>query len=159
MRRFRGGPEAQIDRFMLKLRVDYPPEPDELRIVRQRTSPEDTPPPEIVLEADEIAALRRRTREVHVESSLAEYAVSLARATRELETVSLGASPRASIYLVESARARALLQGREFALPEDVKKVAPDVLRHRLRLTYEAEADGETPDHAVRAVLAEVPTP
>ena len=152
-------PEAQIDRFMLKLRVEYPPEEDELRIVEQRTSPEDPTPPQPVLEAEQISALRAATRAVHVESSLLQYAVSLARASRELEEVSLGASPRASIYLIEAARARAFLRERDYALPEDVKRVAPDVLRHRVLLTYEAEADGLTPEDLVGRVLSQVPTP
>ena len=152
-------PEAQIDRFMLKLRVDYPPEADEVEIVRHRTSPEDHEPPQTVLSADQVETLRRATRAVHVEPALAEYAVAIVRATREPEAIALGGSPRASIYLVEAARARAFLAGRDFALPEDVKQVAPDVLRHRLRLTYEAEAEGRTPEDMIGMVLQEVPTP
>ena len=152
-------PEAQIDRFMFKLRVDYPSEDDELRIVERRTSPEDPAPPQPVLDADQIGALRTTTRAVHVEPSLSRYAVALARASREPDEVSLGASPRASIYLIEAARARAVLQGRDYALPEDVKRVAPDVLRHRVLLTYEAEADGLTPEDVVDRVLTAVPTP
>ena len=152
-------PEAQIDRFMMKLRVDYPPEEDEVRIVTHRTSPEDSEPPQTVLEAEQIDDLRRRTRAVHVEPSIVEYAVALSRATREHEAVALGGSPRASIYLIEAARARALLEGREHVLPEDVKRVALDVLRHRVLLTYEAEAEGLIPDDVITERLGEVPVP
>jgi MoxR-like ATPase len=152
-------PEAQIDRFMLKLRVDYPEEADEVRIVERRTSPEDPAPPSPVLSAEDIADLRASTRKIHVDPAITAYAVALARASRERDDVSLGASPRASIYLIEAARARARLLGRDFALPEDVKRVAPDVLRHRVVLTYEAEADGRTPDEVVDEVLGGVPTP
>ncbi len=152
-------PEAQIDRFMLKLRVDYPPSEDELRIVQRRTSPEDPEPPETVLSAEQVHDLRARVRAVHVELSLAEYAVEIVRASRAREDVSLGGSPRASIYLVEGARARAFLEGRDFALPEDVKSVAFDVLRHRMHLTYEAEADGVTQEAVISELLQQVPTP
>ncbi len=152
-------PEAQIDRFMLKLRVDYPSFDEELRVVALRTGPEDRSGPEAVLDAEQIEALRKETQRVHVEPSVAAYAVSLARATREPDEVALGASPRASIYLVAAARARACLESRAFALPEDVKHVANDVLRHRVLLTYEAEADGRSADDVVRELLERVPTP
>ena len=87
------------------------------------------------------------------------YAVRLVEKSRALPAVQLGGSPRASIYLIEAARARAYLERREYVLPEDVKAVAPAVLRHRLLLTYEAEAEGQTPDAIVRELLASVPTP
>ncbi len=152
-------PEAQIDRFMLKLRVDYPSEDEELQVVALRTGTEDTSPPTAVLDADLVHALRQTVHRVHVEPSVASYAVSLARATRAPEEVSLGASPRASIYLVEAARARATLDGRDYTLPEDIKRVAHDVLRHRVLLTYEAEADGRTAEQVVSELLERVPTP
>jgi MoxR-like ATPase len=152
-------PEAQIDRFMLKLLVDYPPEEDELAIVERRTSPEDVAAPEAVLSQAAIDELRSLTRAVFVEQSIARYAVAIARESRKPDSVALGASPRASIYLVEAARARAVLDGRDYTLPQDVKRVAPDVLRHRLLLSYEAEADGLTPDALVAEILARVPTP
>jgi MoxR-like ATPase len=152
-------PEAQIDRFMLKLRVDYPSEDEELQVVALRTGAEDANPPTPVLDAEHVRALRETVRRVHVEPSVASYAVSLARATRAPEEVSLGASPRASIYLVEAARARASIDGRDYALPEDIKRVAHDVLRHRVLLTYEAEADGRTAEAVVSELLERVPTP
>ncbi len=152
-------PEAQIDRFMLKLHVDYPSEAEELEVVARKTSPEDPSPPAAVLDAARIESLRPAARRVHVEPSVAAYAVSLARATRGPDEVLLGASPRASIYLVEAARAHAYLDQRGYALPEDVKHVAHDVLRHRVLLTYEAEADGRTAEDLVQELLDRVPTP
>jgi len=167
-------PEAQIDRFLLKLVVPYPDEEAEREIVRR-----DTPraaSAQQVCDADELARLRSAAESVHVAPALVDYAVRLVRATRapaaagarirvpgsdapfEGECVTLGGSPRASMYLVRAARARALLEGRDFATPFDVKRVAPDVLRHRVIVTYEAEADGVRPEHVVEAVLASVET-
>jgi MoxR-like ATPase len=167
-------PEAQIDRFLLKLVVPYPEEEEEREIVRR-----DTPKvvrAEPVCDAVELERLRRSAEAVHVAPALIDYAVRLVRATREPgaagarvrvpgsdaafegECVALGGSPRASMYLVRAARARALLDGRDYATPHDVKRVAPDVLRHRVIVTYEAEADGVRPEHVVEAVLACVET-
>jgi MoxR-like ATPase len=122
-----------------------------------------------VAEPERVLALRQSAAEVHVAPAVADYAVRLARATRDLSgagvreplsgALAVGASPRASIFLVRAARARALLDGRRFATPHDVKRVAPDVLRHRMLLSYEAEADGVTPEAVVDAVLATVETP
>jgi MoxR-like ATPase len=152
-------PEAQVDRFMLKLRVGYPSAEEEVQIVRHRTSPEPPAEPMPVLDGEQVASLRAAVRAIHVEPAVIEYAVALVTASRAPASVSLGASPRASIYLIEAARARALLDARDFVLPSDVKRVAPDVLRHRLLLTYEAEAEGIAPDDVVRELLGRVPTP
>ena len=152
-------PEAQVDRFMLKLRVDYPSREEEIEIVRSRTSPGELETPLPALSAAEIMELREAVRALHVEPSLREYAVALVAKSRALGAVELGGSPRASIYLIEAARARAYLEQREYVLPEDVKRVAPAVLRHRLLLSYEAEAEGQTPDAIIRELLAAVPTP
>jgi len=152
-------PEAQVDRFMLKLRVDYPTREEEVEIVRSRTSPEPIQQPGTALSSAEILALRDTVRALHVEPSLYDYAVALAAKSRTLGAVALGGSPRASIYLIEAARARAHLEQRDYVLPEDVKQVAPAVLRHRLLLTYEAAAEGQTSDAIVRELLAAVPTP
>ncbi len=166
-------PEAQIDRFLLKLVVPYPSEEEEREIVNRDAQP--PPPVRSVVNAETLRALRSRAAEVHVAEPLMDYAVRLARATRDPDSagakieapgsgstrswVALGASPRASMYLVRAARARALLDGRDFATPHDVKRVARDVLRHRVIVTYEAEADGIGPDTVVEAVLAAVATP
>jgi len=152
-------PEAQVDRFMLKLRVDYPSREEEIEIVRSRTSPGELETPLPALTGSEIMALREQVRALHVEPSLREYAVSLVAKSRALGAVELGGSPRASIYLIEAARARAYLEQRDYVLPEDVKRVAPAVLRHRLLLSYEAEAEGQTSDAIIRELLAAVPTP
>jgi MoxR-like ATPase len=152
-------PEAQVDRFMLKLRVDYPSREEEIEIVRSRTSPGELETPLPALSAAEIMALREAVRALHVEASLREYAVALVAKSRTLGAVELGGSPRASIYLIEAARARAYLEQRDYVLPEDVKRVAPAVLRHRLLLSYEAEAEGQSSDAIIRELLAAVPTP
>jgi MoxR-like ATPase len=166
-------PEAQIDRFLLKLVVPYPAEEEEREIVRRDALPRAPVPP--VADAETLRVLRRTAEEVHVAEPVMRYAVRLARATRDpasvgarlasrepspsRSSVALGASPRASMYLVRAARARALLDGRRFATPHDVKRVAPDVLRHRVVVSYEAEADGVGPESVVAAVLAAVETP
>ncbi len=162
-------PEAQIDRFMLKLLVSYP-EADEEREIVARDAAERTPA-RPVSDAVEIAELRRQAASVYVAPAVIDYAVRVARATRHPASVeariegsierpvALGASPRASIFLVRAARARALLDGRDFATPHDVKRAAPDVLRHRVLVSYEAEADGVTSEAIVEAVLAAVETP
>jgi len=152
-------PEAQVDRFMLKLRVDYPAHDEELEIVRSRTAPVEVEQPEVAIGAVEVMSLRQTVRALHVEPSLVDYAVRLVEKSRTLDAVELGGSPRASIYLIDAARARAYLQQRDYVLPEDVKAVAPAVLRHRLLLSYEAEAEGQTPDAIVREILASVATP
>jgi MoxR-like ATPase len=152
-------PEAQIDRFMLKIRVDYPSEEEELEIVRHQTATDEAADLETVLDIEQVRALRTAVRKVHVEPSVMQYAVALVKASRTPDSVSLGASPRASIYLVDTARARAFLDGRDYVLPNDIKRVSPDVLRHRVLLTYEAEAEGLTPDRFVGDLLGRVPTP
>jgi MoxR-like ATPase len=161
-------PEAQVDRFLLKLIVPYPEAGEEREIVlRDAAGPV---PVAAVASAQDVASLRAAAAKVHVAPAVIDYAVRLARATRDPSasgiriatdaktSVALGASPRASIYLVRAARARALLDGRAFVTPHDVKRVAPDVLRHRVVVSFEAEADGITPETVVAAVLATVET-
>ena len=166
-------PEAQIDRFLLKLVVPYP-EADEEREILARDVRE-RPALSAVADAVRVKQLRDEAAAVYVAPAVAEYAVRLVRATREpalagarLErpeprpaagTVAVGASPRATLFLVRAARARALLDGRRHTTPHDVKRVAPDVLRHRVLLSYEAEADGIRPEDVVTALLAAVEIP
>ena len=167
-------PEAQIDRFLMKLVVPYPDEAEERRIVV--LDAEDVPEVEAVADADTVRALRAAAREIHVADAVADYAVRLVRATRDPiaagahiapshggsvpeRVVALGGSPRASLSLVRAARGRALLDGRGYATPHDVKRVAADVLRHRVVMTYEAEADGIGAEAVVHAVLSAVETP
>jgi MoxR-like ATPase len=166
-------PEAQIDRFLLKLVVPYPSAEEELEIAaRDRGVPAQV---SAVADAARVESLRAAAAAVHVADAVADYAVRLVRATRAPARVgarikapveravdglvAVGASPRASLFLLRAARARALLDGRDWATPHDVKRAAPDVLRHRVLLTYEAEADGIPPEAVVDAVLAAVETP
>jgi MoxR-like ATPase len=166
-------PEAQIDRFLVKLVVPYPEEADEREIVARDAAA--TVETVSALKPETVPAIRVAASEVHAAPSLVDYAVRLARATRDParsgaqihapggaapETcVALGASPRGSMYLIRAARVRALLDGRDYATPHDIKRVAPDVLRHRVVLTYEAEADGIRADAVIDAILAAVETP
>jgi MoxR-like ATPase len=150
-------PEAQIDRFLLKLVVGYP-SADEEHVIAVRDDL-DVPRARAVADAARVEAMQRAAAAVHVADAVSDYAVRLVRRTREQADVAVGASPRASQYLVRAAKARALLDGRDFATPFDVKRSAPDVLRHRIVLSYEAEADGVRPERVVDAVLAAVETP
>ena len=159
-------PEAQVDRFMMKVLVGYPSEEEEFVIVERVTGA--AADVAAVATTEELGALQRRCRSGYVDPSLVQYAVRLSAATREPDRygvadtakyISYGASPRASIHLIEAARALAFLRGRDYALPDDVKDVAPDVLRHRLVLSYEALADGVTPDDLVRKVMQRIAAP
>jgi len=159
-------PEAQVDRFMMKVLIDYPSEDDEFVIVQRviAGSAQVTG----VLNSEQLQVLQAQCRRCYVDPSLVHYAVKLISATRfperyGLESIkaflSFGASPRASIGLIEGARALALLRGRDYALPEDVADLVPDVLRHRLVLTYTALAQGQTAETLIHAVLQAVPMP
>jgi MoxR-like ATPase len=159
-------PEAQVDRFMMKVLVDYPTEEEEFVIAERVTGPA----VEVQAVADTYALqqLQREVREVYVDPSLITYAVKLVSATRtpakyelpELtKYITYGASPRATIGMVEGARALALLRGRRYVLPEDVADLVPDVLRHRIVLSYEALAEGLTPDQIIQRVMGKVPRP
>jgi MoxR-like ATPase len=159
-------PEAQVDRFMMKLVVGYPDFGEELAIVHRSLAL--SPAIRRVLDADALATYQQATRDIYVDRLVAEYAVALAMATRRPATygvdhlspyIAYGASPRGSINLVHAARALALLRGRGYALPQDVAELAPDILRHRLVLTYQALAEDITPDHILTAILAAIPAP
>jgi MoxR-like ATPase len=158
-------PEAQSDRFLMKIRIDYPSREDEAEILR-RTAGE-TPVLECVASAEELQAARSVVAKIRMERVVEEYIVDLVRATRTDSKVAdvgrlieVGASPRATIALAATARAHAfLVGGRGYVTPDDVKAMAPDVLRHRIMLSYEAEADGIGPDDAIVKVLERVRTP
>lgn len=159
--------EAQLDRFLLMVRVAYPEAGDELAVL-QRALAGAPAPVAPVATAEEILAARREVEGVRVDTRLLQYALAVVRATRDPGSagvpgldglVALGASPRAGLALVAAARARAWLEGRSFALPEDVKELAPDVLRHRIVPTYEAAVRGITAEDVVAAVLGHVPVP
>jgi MoxR-like ATPase len=153
-------PEAQVDRFMMKVLVDYPTEDEEFDIVERATGIAHTVT--AVATTAHLLALQQRCRQSYVDPALKRYAVRLVAATRDAERfgiadtarfIACGASPRATIHLVEAARALALLRGRDYALAQDIVDVAPDVLRHRLALTYEAVAEAMTPDFIINRLL------
>jgi len=160
-------PEAQVDRFMLKLKVSYPSREEELKILRRmaRTSPELSVSP--VLEPGDILRLRELTDDIFMDEKIEEYIVSLVEASRSPATYGLdigdliryGASPRATIYLAMAARGNALLQGRGYVTPQDIKSVAMDVLRHRVVITYEAEAEEKSSEDVVQQILDSVDVP
>ncbi len=159
-------PEAQVDRFMLKVLVGYPSEEEEFVIVERVTGALQNV--SSIATTDEVGALQRQCRNGYVEPSLIQYAVRLASATRDparfglsdlARFISYGASPRASIHLIEAARALAFLRGRDYALPEDVTDLVLDVYRHRLVLSYEALAEGLTPDELLTRVMKHIRAP
>jgi len=159
-------PEAQVDRFMLKVLVGYPSPTEEFVIVERMTGPLD--PVQEVLTTASLLDLQKQADRVYVDPALMEYAVRLATATRGPGThgmpeiaryVTYGASPRASINLILTARALAFVRGRDYALPQDVIDMAPDVMRHRIVLSFEALSDNVTADDVVNTVLKHVPVP
>jgi MoxR-like ATPase len=160
-------PEAQVDRFMLKLRVGYPTRDDEREIMRRMASGTAIPITPVAT-PEALMAARHRIAELYLDARVADYIVDLVHATREPSAFGLadigaliefGASPRATIALAQASRAHAFLRGRGFVTPDDVKAIAPDVLRHRVLTTFEAEADGVTGDDIVGRVLDRVPVP
>ena len=160
-------PEAQVDRFMLKLRVGYPSRSEEKEIMRRMAGGAPIPVDHVATPAAILDA-RRRITEIYLDDRVMDYIVDIVTATREPAAASLkdlaplieyGASPRATIFLAQGARALAFLRGRNFVTPDDVKSVAPDVLRHRILTTYEAEAEEVTSDAIVLRVLAAVESP
>jgi MoxR-like ATPase len=159
-------PEAQVDRFMLKVVVGYPSRDEELTVVHRSLEP--APAIRQILAVERLRELQRAALDVYVDPSLVAYTVSLAEATRDpaaygvpgvADLVAYGASPRGPISLVQSARALALVHGREYVLGSDVRGLAKDALRHRLVLTYRALAEGRTADDVLDAVLEKVPAP
>ncbi len=160
-------PEAQVDRFMFKLRVDYPERKHELEILRRmaRSTVEHEVAP--VLSPADVLRLRQLADTVYMDAKIEEYIVDLVEATRNPKASNLdigewirhGCSPRATIYLAMASRARAMLQGRGYVIPQDIKSVAPDVLRHRVMVTYEAEAEELTSEDIIQRVLDGVEVP
>ncbi|MEO7955011.1 MAG: MoxR family ATPase [Polaromonas sp.] len=159
-------PEAQVDRFMMKVLVDYPSDEEEFVIVQRVTGP--AIDVSAVATTSQLAALQAECRRIYVDPSLVQYAVRLVSSTRnpakhglkDLERfITYGASPRATINLTEGARALAMLRGRSYALPEDMTDLAPDVLRHRLVLSYEALSEGLFADQLISKVMARIQSP
>jgi MoxR-like ATPase len=160
-------PEAQLDRFMLKVFVGYPNRDDEKEILWRMAGGQDIPVSRVA-DPEEILAIRRTIAELYMDQKIVDYIVDVVRATREPQSIGLhevrpliayGASPRASIYLAQAARAHAFLRGRAYVVPEDVKAMAPDVLRHRVLLTFEAEAEDITSDGVIHKILEAVDVP
>lgn len=157
-------PEAELDRFMLKVRMDYPDADQELDMVRQvsrstRADMLDVQPLRMVLQAKDVQALQRIASDLPMDDQVLDYAVRLARTTRSWPGLTLGAGPRASIALVRCARARALLRGGEFVVPDDIKGCALAVLRHRVRLAPELDIEGLSVDQVLGQLLDQVPAP
>jgi MoxR-like ATPase len=159
-------PEAQVDRFMMKVLVDYPTEEEEFVIAERVTGP--AVEVNAVADTFQLAALQRECRAVFCDPSLMQYAVKLVSASRRPAAYGLaeiapyltyGASPRATIGMIEGAKALALLRGRRYVLPEDITDLVPDVMRHRVVLSYEALAEGLTPDALVARIMKAVPVP
>jgi MoxR-like ATPase len=161
-------PEAQLDRFMLKVRVGYPTRDDEVRIIDRMAGAGAEPAASKVMTTDEILAARQVVRQIFVDDKVKRYAGDLVASTRDPKGSGLpqlaplidnGASVRASIALIKVAKAQALLSGRSYISPHDVKTIAHDVLRHRILVSYEAEAQGKTTDHVIAQILENVPVP
>ena len=159
-------PEAQVDRFMMKVLVDYPTEEEEFVIAERVTGPQVDV--NAVADTFQLASLQRECRAIFCDPALMQYAVKLVGATRRPDKYGLGelakyltygASPRATIGMIEGAKALAMLRGRKYVLPEDMVDLVPDVLRHRIVLSYEALAENRTPDSIVQAVLKKIPAP
>jgi MoxR-like ATPase len=157
-------PEAQLDRFLLKVYINYPSAEEEHQMVRQVTDNSvgdqlDTSAVRSVLQTDEIMALQQAVAKLRVDEQIVAYAVRIVRTARDWSGIENGAGPRGSIALLRTARAEALLQGREFVTPDDIKAVAPAVLRHRLRLSAELEIEGYQADDVLSDILANVEAP
>jgi len=161
-------PEAQIDRFMLKVVVGYPSKEDERKIVDRMATGQPVPVVSRIATPEQILAARKAVDQVFVDEKVKSYVVDLVHATRDPKAagfsdlegmIEMGASPRASIFLTRAAKANAFLQGRSYATPHDVKNLALEVLRHRIAISYEAEAQGRTSEDIIERILAGVLVP
>src|SRR5690606_11994679 len=159
-------PEAQVDRFMMKVHIDYPSKTDELEVMRRMTNILYSSQVNAVLGKEEIFGIRSEINKVQIAEPLENYIIELVFATRspekyglreEAKYIQFGASPRASINLNLAARAVAFMDGRDYVLPEDVKEVAEDVLNHRIIVNYEAEADNISTRELVNRILDKIP--
>lgn len=158
-------PEAQLDRFMLKVIVNYPSRDEERQIIDRMVVPQDLPVQQVIGRG-EIAELRKAVDVIYIDERVKDYVLDIVRATRK-ETaiekvkpfVDFGASPRATLALLRASKAHAFLAGRQYVVPDDVKNLAYDVLRHRLVLSFEAEADGVTADELIKQILQSIEIP
>jgi len=160
-------PEAQVDRFMFKVLLDYPSVAEERKILDTMAFTSPTTKVQPVIQGDDILRMRGLVDGIHVDEKVRDYVVKIVFATRRPEEhqlqmkhlIQYGASPRATLYLTLAAKAWALLQRRAYVTPEDIKNIGPDVLRHRILLTYEAEAEGVTSDAIIQKIFNAVPVP
>lgn len=150
-------PESQTDRFMIRITVGYPAPADELAILKGGIQPADTVAP--VVTAADLTALREKASSVHVDDSLYQYMVAIAHATRSHPDIALGISPRGSMALSAMTKAHALMEGRAYAIPDDISAVAPYTLTHRIALTGEARFAGKTPASVLQDIMASLPLP
>ncbi len=156
-------PEAQLDRFLFKIVIGYPVGDEEIAILRghhqRRNLADALDAIDAVLTADQLASLRGQVHQVHVEDNLFDYIAQIVQATRANKSLYLGASPRASVALLNGAKALATLRGRDFITPEDVRELAPSVLRHRILLTPEREMEGGTADEVIAQLVQKIDVP
>ncbi len=152
-------PEAQLDRFSLRLKVGYPDEEGEFEVLRRFEGASPIESLEPVVTADELSSLSEQLPHIHVEDDVVRYAVSICRATRSNDAFDLGASPRASLALFRTARAYAAIDGRDYVRPDDVKRVAHPVLGHRLLLSSNTQLRGRTADDVLDEILSSIPVP
>ena len=152
-------PEAQIDRFLLRIVIGYPDEGEENAILERFRLADPLPELQPVTSPDEILQMQGRRRQVRVEESVRGYVVKVARATRKHQEIELGASPRATLSLFQASQAWAAIQGRDFVIPDDVKHMAPHVLTHRLMISPQAQLRGRRPEELVSGIVETVPVP
>ena len=152
-------PEAQIDRFMMKIKVDYPTIEEEKWIMRQYAFEKEIEL-KVVIDKNTLKEISNKIENIYIEEKVEDYILEIVRKTRNMpDFISYGASPRASINMLKAVKALAFIKGRDFVVPQDVKDIAKDILRHRIILTYEAEADGLTTDDVIDDILKSTPTP
>ena len=161
-------PEAQLDRFMFKLLAQYPNAVEE-KLIAVNSMVQGMPTPlEPFLKVEDLLAMQKQVDAIHIDERVVDYAVELVVSTRDSEklknlklegAIQWGGSPRATLWLIRGAKTFAMVEGRDFVTPHDIKAIAKDVLRHRLILTYEAQADGLTPDAVIEKLLQEIPSP
>jgi MoxR-like ATPase len=160
-------PEAQVDRFMMKLKVQYPTKSQEKEILRRMAKSAPNIDVKAIIQPSDVIRLRQLCDEIYMDEKIEDYIVDLIEATRNPEAYKLpikqliryGASPRATIFLTMAAKANALIEGRGYVTPQDVKTIAPDILRHRVILTYEAEAEEKSSEDLISQILATVDVP
>lgn len=155
-------PEAQLDRFLFKIKVDYPEQDQETAIlegVHQRKNDNDPSQLSSIVSADVIVKNQQKIREIHIEQSLMRYITEITQRSRNNSAIHIGASPRASVFVMRAAQAWAAINGRDFVIPEDIQEIAPAVLRHRLILTPEKEMEGTSTDEVITQIIKQIEVP